>query len=276
MNDLLFLKPVSVKQKRRIGQEMDGGYIVYDRILPETDVLLTYGVGWEISFEEDFGNTTSKKVLMFDPSMFKKYLLDPMFLWRYLRALRFGEAAHYLKQVWAVWRRKIRLEKRDIYFFNEGVDVEKAPRYDTITNHMERFGLYGKQILLKMDIEGKEYPIWEDERTWKVLPNINQLLIEFHDLKNRLQQCRKIVERLRKEFELIHIHGNNFKGTFCINGQMPEGVVIPDVLEMTFVRKDKISPEDIVQPPVKYPISGLDYPNDPLEKDYALDFIEML
>jgi len=62
-----------------MGRNKDGGYIVYDRILPETDMLLTYA--WHI------------------------------------------------------------------FFFNEGVDVKKSARYDTMQHHMERFPVLGTVIL---------------------------------------------------------------------------------------------------------------------------------
>ena len=58
MENLKFLQPLSVKNKMRIGPKCDGGYVVYIPSLYNVDVLLTYGVGWDINFEVDFYNLT--------------------------------------------------------------------------------------------------------------------------------------------------------------------------------------------------------------------------
>jgi hypothetical protein len=72
-----FLKPIRLNHMKRLGPNEDGGYVVYEKILNETDGCLTYGVGNEVRFEEHFNLITGKKVLMFDPTMFGRYMLSP-------------------------------------------------------------------------------------------------------------------------------------------------------------------------------------------------------
>ncbi|GAA0565496.1 FkbM family methyltransferase [Chitinophaga japonensis] len=278
MKDLHFLKPLPVKHKIRLGPNRDSGYVVYGRILKETDVLLTYGVGWEVSFEEDFNNVTSSKVLMFDPTMFGKYLIDARALGRLLITFRIKNSIYYLRRAWIAWRKMNQLKKRHIYFINEGVDTEPSARYDTMQHHLDRFHLYDKQVLLKMDIEGKEYSIWEQDISYKLLTNVNQILIEFHDIKNLFRRFKKIIEKLRVNYELVHIHGNNWGQAFYLYGILDaEGndIALPDTLELTFVRKDRISPEDVLET-ASYPVSGLDYPNNPYLPDHSMDFVNRL
>ncbi|NML37871.1 hypothetical protein HHL17_11760 [Chitinophaga sp. G-6-1-13] len=274
MKSLQFLKPLSLKNKVRLGPNKDSGYIVYGPALKETDVLLTYGVGWEVSFEVDFNARTGAKVIMFDPSMFGKYMLNFKYMGSMFITFRWKRLFTYLYLIGYAWIKRRAMEKKKIFFVNEGVDAVPADRYNTMQHHYERFGLSDKQVLLKMDIEGTEYRIWEQDATYGLLGNVNQILIEFHDVKNLFRRFKKIVEKLRENYELVHIHGNNWGPTFCLY-DLPDGKedwVIPDTLELTFVRKDKIAAEDVMEP-VAYPIEGLDFPNNPRQPDYRLDFI---
>ncbi|WP_341836387.1 hypothetical protein WJU16_00615 [Chitinophaga pollutisoli] len=49
-------------------------------------------------------------------------------------------------------------------------------------------------------------------------------------------------------------------------------VMIPDVIEVTLVRRSAIRQEDLSDETVTYPVPGLDYPNDPTHKDLPLAF----
>ena len=68
---------------------------------------------------------------------------------------------------------------------------------------------------------------------------------------------------LHKNFEIIHLHGNNYKS---VN---EEG--LPNVIEITFLKKGKIN---TLKKKYKYnfPIKNLDFPCDPLNKDIEISF----
>lgn len=271
---MTFLKPLSIKGKIRLGRNQDGGYVVYGRILENTDALITYGVGWEISFEQHFYRLTHKKVFMFDPTMFGRYLFGMRHLKELLR--RPDRWTIYLRVVSFLWNRKNRLTSKDIHFVNEGIASDKHGKYDTFAGHLHRFSLMQQVALLKIDIEGAEYDIFRDGNIYNCFQHINQIILELHDLKNRLNDARDIITGLRHDFELIHIHGNNYGEAFTVH-DLQEGVsrevVIPDVLEVTLVRKNMIHKEDIQETPASYPVSSLDFPNDPSRDDYVLQFI---
>jgi Methyltransferase FkbM domain len=276
MNNLNFLRPVTINRKKRLGRHFDGGYIVYERLLEQTDILLTYGVGWETSFEEHFNNLTNKTVLMFDPTMFGKYLLDLKLVKQRLLQFRFGAMLSYFHWTWQVWRKKKKLESKNIFFINEGISSIKADKYDTFVNHLERFKLDGKRIILKIDIEGGEYDIFADKTIYSHLAQVNQLIIEFHNLKQRLRDLKAISAELGKSFSLAHIHANNFSPTFTLYdlaGNGEKDVKVPDVLEILWIKADMISKEDISDEITTYPISQLDYPNNPGKPDHAIGFI---
>jgi hypothetical protein len=102
------------------------------------------------------------------------------------------------------------------------------------------------------------------------------MVIEFHNLKNRFFDFKKIIERLQDKYFIVHIHCNNYSEIFTVydfksNGK--ENVVFSDVLEITFVRKSDILKSDLLEEDDVYPIKGLDFPNNPYKSDYALSFL---
>jgi hypothetical protein len=87
-------------------------------------------------------------------------------------------------------------------------------------------------LLMKMDIESSEWPIYAAERP-EVLRKFGELIVEFHELQEEkrhqeyLQAMRHI---LAAGFKVAHLHGNNNQGMYK-SGSLS----IPEVLEVTFV-----------------------------------------
>jgi hypothetical protein len=276
MKKLDFLRPVPLGKKIRVGRNWDGGYILYGPLLAETDALISYGVGWEISFEEHFSRLTNKTVIMFDPSMFGKYLTDLTFVKTRLLELRFKPAFAHVAMAWRLWKARKGFIKRKIFFVNEGIAAVKSGKYDTFACHVERYNLQGKRLLLKMDIESGEYDIFKDGTIYRHLQQVNQIAIELHDLKNRLQEARTIIAELKKAYLLAHIHPTNFGETFKIydlETDVRHDMIVPDVLELLFVRKDSVHQEDLLDGPIEYPIAGIDFPCNPHKEDIPVKFI---
>jgi hypothetical protein len=275
MNNLEFLKPISLKKKSRLGPDMDGGYVVYDPILKETDVLVTYGVGWDVRFETHFNEITGRNVIMFDPTMFGKYILDFKFFKKLLFNGRIRHLAEYLHFVWLIWKDKNELRKRNIILINEGLGITKGSKYDTFESHLMKFQLSDKQVLMKVDIEGDEYRVFENPDIYKHMKNVNQIIIEFHNLHELFPRFQIIMNRLKEDYEIIHIHGNNWGGEFSLKDEVGnKKTSFPKVLEVTLVQKGRIISNDIVEESVDYPTENLDYPNNPDSKDISLNFIQ--
>lgn len=275
MPTLNYLKPTPVSNKVRIGREADGGYVLYEGALLKSNVLVSYGVGWETSFEEHFNKVTQSKVLMFDHTMFGKYMLSSNLLKKFILSLRIKKLATYLSIILKAWRKRTQLKKRGIIFINEGVSVTPAAKCRKIGDHFQCFKLEQDQILLKIDIEGGEYDLLGAEETYRYFGNVNQLVIEFHDLKNRMREVEQILDRLRTSgFELIHIHGNNCGSTFVLYDPTEPGkdIHVPDVLELTLVKKNCIKKEHFLADIETYPVSSLDFPNDLLRAQYEINF----
>lgn len=275
-----FLSPVPLKGMVRIGNKHDGGYVAYSKLLVETDALMSYGVGWDTGFEEHFGRLTGKDVFMFDPTMFPSGVL---FDFRYLAGLvarfKLKRSLSYLFKVIVWWQKQERFRKQRLYFINEGIAPVQKLHFDTLANHIERFGLADKNILLKIDVEGDEFAVFGDTSIHQALKYTNQIIIEWHDLKDRLSQLSMTLAHLAREFEIVHVHGNNWGAVFAVPASPHDRgkkIYLPDILEMTLVRRSQINSADLLKACIKYPLNGLDQPNNPRKPDLPLDFICLL
>ena len=100
-----------------------------------------------------------------------------------------------------------------------------------------KFNEVGK--ILQMDIEGGEYDvlIYEDAKT---LASFSTIVIEFHSLhhlfkKEFLRMLSSIFEKIYKNFSICHVHPNNCCGLVEL-----DGIIVPRVMEITFIRNDYI------------------------------------
>jgi hypothetical protein len=97
-------------------------------------------------------------------------------------------------------------------------------------------------LLLQIDIEGAEYRNLLDLPE-AVLARFRIIVIELHGLQHmvRAQVLRRVLkpffEKLSKTFAVVHAHPNNCCGSFTV----PQtDVEIPNVLELTYLRRDRI------------------------------------
>lgn len=127
---------------------------------------------------------------------------------------------------------------------------------DSLANAMET------DLILQMDIEGAEYEtILSTSKT--TLTKFRILAIEFHHVEsirdtNFFQIVLSTLQRLKEHFEVVHVHPNNCCGITSI-----DGVKIPNVFEVTFLRKDRIKHIK----PIKHLPHPLDQANVPSKSD---------
>lgn len=256
-----FLRPYHVKTKIRAGKLKDGGYVIEENSLKNVEVIYSYGVGWDISFEKALLKKINKTCRIFDPtidvSTFSShgYVKDKgkYYLFKYLVAT-------------ALWKPYIYLHRAlgyKIKFYSEGLGIQKKEKYDSFPNHLKRFGDQYKKIFLKIDIDGGEYEIFKDANFIASLKNVVQLAIEFHNVKERLFELENIISSLNDKFDLIHIHGNNWGGIFEFESKQ-----IPNVLELTFITNIFLSEKEFDK--ADYPIEGLDFANNPALPEISL------
>jgi len=94
-------------------------------------------------------------------------------------------------------------------------------------------------LILQMDIEGAEYDVIMDTPE-EILRKFRIILIEFHGLQFlsepfALKWIQAAFKKLLNDFEIVHIHPNNYSPVATIRG-----FDIPPMLEISFLRKDRI------------------------------------
>jgi hypothetical protein len=250
--------PVACERLARIGSANDGGYVVPLAAVNAANALLSFGLSHDWTFERDFKRHNAGAVVhcydhtvslrtAFEYSIgqllrfflqFRTRALRKAFTWiDYIFFFR-GDKLHFRQRIW-----------RDNQ--NHSATVEDA------------FGRLPAEcrVFVKIDIEGSEYRMLDD--VLRHSPNIVSIAIEFHDVDILSERFNALVAKIKHDFYIVHIHGNNMGGT------TPSG--FPIASEITFLNKRFFS-----SPPpasrLKYPVPGLDQPNNPRLPEFTFEF----
>ena len=207
--------------KKRLGVEGDGGYVM--GILEDNhyDCYISAGVSVEESFSRDFINLlgmAKNSCYAFDGTI-------EDYPWEYTRNIQF-----------------VRKNISNLSSENSTILLEYIHKYNN--------------VFLKMDIEGGEYP-WLSLMYPEALSRIKQMVIELHGINDdswgySFDIKKACLEKLAGTHYLIHAHGNNYGGVRA------DG--LPNVIELTYVRKD-VYVEELQLNKTVLPIDGLDFPN---------------
>lgn len=183
----------------RIGPFHDGGYVVY-RDVKSINKLISIGVAEDTAFEEDFSRLNPNlTVYLYDHTATPKRELPDNF-----------------------------------NFHSTGLGPKDSTNLLTLDTIIYKHVQKKDKVILKIDIEGSEYEALAtiSEDSYKLF---EQIIIELHDInETRLisSSFTALLEEIRKEFYLVHIHGNNNDG-FVMAG----GAAVPQTLELTFLSK---------------------------------------
>jgi hypothetical protein len=256
-----FLRPFKVA-KERVGRNWDGGYVLESDSLSSVEVTYSYGVGWELSFEKALYSRTHKTIRLFDPTLFDMGNIPTQSKRGLYWLGRYFAKVVYFKSILV----SLPLRGYGLKFYNEGLAKSKNGKYNSFSNHLAEFGDEGKKILLKIDIEGGEYEMFEDEKFLKSLDNVVQIAMELHDLEREIGRVEKIVQRLSDRFSVVHFHANNYGYLFESKGKK-----VPSVIEITFLNNAYMKQR--VADTESLPVSNLDYPNDPQKPDIELSHL---
>ena len=257
---LKYILPLRTNDLIRFGNKNDSGYVISKKAMSKVNFMLSFGMSNNWSFEENFLKVNLKnKVQIYDHTVGYKY-----FFYNFLKSIkRIFYFRSNIKNVFEKYNDLIgyhritndkRIEHLQIKVSNKNVKGEE--------NLKKIFRkIKDKKILLSIDIEGDEYKIIKNLIKYSEL--IHLLIIEFHYLNKKKSSFKKIINNLKKKFEIIHIHGNNYT-SFCSDG-------MPETLEMTF-RNKKIYPIKKKIYIKKFPIKYLDYPNYKNHKDLKFHY----
>lgn len=232
---LALLSPCSVPSlpKVRIGNPLgDGGYVMADRFRPG-QVAYSFGIADDVSFDLALAER-GLQLFMYDHTISRLPLSHPGF--------------HFFK--------------RGIAEIDLPNQLLSALRPELLRNrHKDR------DMILKIDVEGAEWAVF-DSLAASLLGRFEQIVIELHELSRVAEPAFRarfvrIFEKLRKAFNIIHVHANN-----CVPLGSVDGGPMPNVLEVSLLRKDLGAAGDweTVIP------SELDAPNATDRPDYVLSY----
>ena len=127
-----------------------------------------------------------------------------------------------------------------VHFTKKHLGVINNDATITLDHWVERNKPSNDDLILQMDIEGAESAVLLNVSR-DTLRRFRIMVIEMHDLERFMDRhaffiIKSTFERLPDDFYIVHNHPNNYcrsvrRGSF----------VIPRVLEMTLIRKDRVN-----------------------------------
>jgi len=205
------LKPISTKEDLiRIGGKGDGGYLI-PNCLDDIEACFSPGVAETANFENDLLNKYKIKSHLADFSVDREPLVSK----------NFSFTKKYI----------------DIYESDENIRL-----IDWIKNYEEDYE--HNDYILQMDIENAEWRVLHDVQI-EDIKRFRIMVIEFHGFATRLLEpvsfglVDSLFRKILDHFSVVHIHPNN-----CCPISIKEDIVIPDTVEITFLRKDFINESD--------------------------------
>lgn len=205
-NDLrAFLKTLKPKKTVapliRIGGANDGGYLIPDDFVG-VGACISPGVAQEVSFDFQLAER-GLDIHMFDASVKGPPIQHPKF--------------HFTEK------------------FFDVVDDTTNVRLDSVANAISQ---KSGDMLLQMDIEGAEWRVLLDVSR-ETLLRFRVIVIEFHAMnqlfgRSFFRLTTPVFKKLLATHEIVHLHPNN-----CLPLDTRNGISIPPVLEITFLRKDR-------------------------------------
>jgi hypothetical protein len=286
MYNLEKLHPILVKDLIRVGKNADGGYVLSASQIKKTEILLSFGICDDWSFEADFckrqkaqtqrNKSNSLKEIQlhaFDYSSKPAHFLRSS-LGHFARTLlnilmcnisktkkHVWQAIHLL-WVFITFKQFFKSKLHRFYYpkFLGQKDDTIYIRLDTVFKNLPEEP-NDLSVFIKMDIEN-----WEYRTLPQLVPffdKINGLTVEFHELDIAEKKFEEIMDLFSTHFDIAHIHGNNAGGLI-------HDTKLPMILEITFINK-ALGVDSMVLSPHQYPIKGLDFPNIKQE-DIPLNF----
>lgn len=209
----------------RLGKNNDGGYIISNSDINNSEVLISLGISDDWSFEENFNELKNITIYAYDASINKKLF--------YKNILENFINLRHPKKIFTSIFKLIEYSK----FFSKN-NVSHIEQYVGLNTNNINYCTFDEvlnitksnNIFLKIDIEGSEYRFLDS-----IIQNQNRftgLAIEFHDCDIHLKKIEEFINNF--DLRLIHAHANNY-APIRLNDNLPLA------LELTFSKYSNIS-----------------------------------
>jgi hypothetical protein len=252
------LRPVACASLARVGNAYDGGYVIPLEAVQAAGALLSFGLSHNWAFERDFkSRNPTATIHCYDHTVSLRTALNYSVgqLARCIGLLR-GRA---FSGAFA-WIDYLLFFRGSTVHFRQRIWSDRTDNSAMIDDAFNRLPPHSP-VFVKMDIEGGEYGVLDD--LLRHSSDITAMAIEFHDIDKLSGQFNSLIEKIKREFYIVHVHGNNMGGTTPFH--------FPNAPEITFLNKrffgSAPSPSSL-----KYPVPGLDSPNHPRLPEFSFKF----
>ena len=128
--------------------------------------------------------------------------------------------------------------------------------FDSLQSHISRNGDAGKQLVVKMDVEGAE---WDSvlKTPDEVIERIDQMIFEFHGVARGTHRYLEVVRKLKKHFHVANLHFNNYSCESAIE-PFPAWAY-----EVTLVSKRLATVDPSGPAPIPNPLDAPNHPGAP-------------
>mgnify|MGYP001174994827 CR=1 FL=1 len=244
-------KPDRLYKLIRVGKDNDGGYLVCENSVNNSNILISFGISDDFSFEKHFQKINSINILAYDPTVNINF-----FLKKFLHSLIKFKFFLFLKQFYNWIKFKIFFSKSKNKLYLKKIGKGGAANYNYISiEDIISLSEDNEKIFFKIDIEGSEYRILDD--LVKLSNKVEGLAIEFHDVDINVDKVVNFINKF--SLKLVHIHANNWS-TYGLNN-------IPSSIELSFSKNPTLVSNDITFP------HTLDQKNNPDCDEIKLDFL---
>jgi hypothetical protein len=252
------LHPVACASLVRVGNTHDGGYVVPLEAVQASSALLSFGLSHDWTFERDFKSRNATAIVhCYDHTVSLRTAFQYS-VGQLLRGIVLLRASGFRRAL--TWIDYLLFFRADKIHFRQRVWYDRQNNSVTIEDAFARLPAHSS-VFVKMDIEGSEYRVLDD--LLRHSQEITAMAIEFHDIDILSGLFNSLIEKIKQDFYIVHIHGNNMGGTTPFH--------FPNAPELTFLNKRFFS-----SPPspasLKYPVAGLDNPNHPRLPEFAFEF----
>lgn len=270
------MRPRALHDLVRVGRSFDGGYVLPERILRATDLLIGLGIETDWSFERAFLNASDARLIALDGTVSLAVFSSRLFadIARVLyNAIRFRRGAALDAMLHVRFHVNLCADFAWFFFRPRRTFLSKmlmGTRGVNALTWAELRSMWSSEspvprVFVKMDIEGAEYSVLP--QLMESSDSVIGLVLEVHDLDKQWQAFDSIRMQLASRFSVVHIHGNN-------NAPLISGTTVPTVLELTFINRDYLTADELATPTsAVYPREGLDSPCLRGQPDYELSFV---
>jgi len=188
-------------EKRRFGSVNDGGYVMLDH-MENVAAAYSLGIGQNVSWDYEIAEQNIP-VFQFDDTIKNPPYIHPLFRFFPTRI---------------------------------GGGDDEPQNIISIGGIIKKFGHGGKDLILKMDIEGAEWEVLEKIEP-EVLAQFRQIVCEFHGFTTFLldetwmNRATRALANVTRFHRVIHVHANN-----VVPPVLADNTVLAEILEVTLVR----------------------------------------